>query len=90
VRVRLPGPSDARPGVTVVIPCHRHGRYLDAAVGAVLAQDDVDAQVIIVDDASPDDSLAVARRLAADERVQSSRTPPIPAASRPATTGSPP
>ncbi|MDR6905632.1 glycosyltransferase involved in cell wall biosynthesis [Agromyces sp. 3263] len=70
MRVRFPAPTDARPAVTVVIPCYRQGQYLDAAVGAVLAQDDVDPRVVIVDDASPDGSLAAGRRLAADERVQ--------------------
>lgn len=71
MRMRGPSTSAVRPGVTVVIPCYRYGRYLDAAVGAVLDQDDVEARVIIVDDASPDDSLDVARRIAAaDARVQ--------------------
>lgn len=69
--MQWPGPVDARPGVTVVIPCYNYGRYLDAAAQAVLDQGDVDARVIIVDDASTDDSLAVARRIAdRDERVE--------------------
>jgi hypothetical protein len=64
-------PGRARAGVTVVIPCYRYGQYLEAAVAAVLSQDDVDARVIIVDDASPDDSADVARRLAqSDARVR--------------------
>lgn len=56
--------------VTVVIPCYNYARYLPQAVESVLAQPGVAVDVVIVDDASGDDSLAVARRLAAaDARV---------------------
>ncbi|WP_170298576.1 glycosyltransferase family 2 protein [Agromyces allii] len=68
--MRWPRSGDARPGVTVVIPCYNYGRYLDAATGAVLAQPDVEPRVIIVDDASTDGSLDTALRIAErDERV---------------------
>jgi glycosyltransferase involved in cell wall biosynthesis len=44
--------------------------FLEEAVSAVLGQDGVDPRVIIVDDASPDDSASIARALAAaDSRV---------------------
>lgn len=70
MRMRRERLSDARPGVTVVIPCYRYGRFLRDAVAAVLDQHDVEPRVLIVDDASPDDSAAVARRIAdADPRV---------------------
>lgn len=56
--------------VTVVIPCYNYGRYLPQAVGSVLAQPGIAVDVVVVDDASADDSLAVARGLAAaDARV---------------------
>ncbi|MBU5424215.1 glycosyltransferase [Cellulomonas hominis] len=56
--------------VSVVVPCHDYARYLPGAVGSALTQEGVDVQVVVVDDASSDDSLAVARRLAAaDPRV---------------------
>jgi len=51
--------------VSVVIPCYRYGRFLDAAVSSVLDQQDgVDVRVLIIDDASPDDSAAVAKEIA--------------------------
>ena len=60
-----------RPSVTVVIPCYNYGHYLPTAVGSALGQDGVGVDVIIVDDASPDGSAAVARSLAAgDERIR--------------------
>jgi peptidoglycan/LPS O-acetylase OafA/YrhL len=60
-----------RPSVSVVIPCYNYGRYLDTCVRSVLDQDGVDVRVLIIDDASSDDSALVAARLAAeDERVE--------------------
>jgi glycosyltransferase involved in cell wall biosynthesis len=60
-----------KPGVTVVVPCYNYSRYLRASVGSALAQDGVDVNVVIVDDASTDDSAEVAEQLAAkDPRVR--------------------
>ena len=60
-----------RPRVSVVIPCYNYGRFLPHGVAAALAQVDVDVEVIVVDDASPDGSAEVAHRLAAaDSRVK--------------------
>jgi hypothetical protein len=49
--------------VTVVISCFNYGRFLPQAVGSAREQEGVVVDVIIVDDASTDDSLAVAREL---------------------------
>ena len=52
--------------VSVVIPCYRYGHYLEDAVSSVLDdQEGVDVRVLVIDDASPDDSAAVARAIAA-------------------------
>jgi glycosyltransferase involved in cell wall biosynthesis len=67
----FPRAARARRSVSVVIPCYRYGHYLPGAVAAALDQRSVDVRVIIVDDCSPDDSLAVARDLARrDDRVR--------------------
>ena len=72
VQRTAPIPDYASPArVSVVIPCFNYARYLPEAVSSVLEQSKVDVDVIVVDDASTDDSLQVARRLAeADSRVQ--------------------
>jgi glycosyltransferase involved in cell wall biosynthesis len=58
------------PLISVVVPCYNYGDYLPASVGSVLAQDGVNVEVIIVDDASPDGSIVEANRLARrDSRV---------------------
>ncbi len=58
--------------VSVVIPCYRYGHFLEEAVASVLSnQDGVEVRVLIIDDASPDDSAVVAARIAAsDPRVE--------------------
>lgn len=56
--------------VDVVIPCYNYGRFLEACVRSVLEQSLSDLRVLIIDDASSDDTLIVATRLAEmDSRV---------------------
>ncbi|MFU8875988.1 glycosyltransferase family 2 protein [Micromonospora sp. SL4-19] len=56
----------------MVIPCYKYGDYLRACVSSVLDnQPGVDVRVLIIDDASPDDSAEKARAVAAaDPRVE--------------------
>jgi hypothetical protein len=61
----------AAPTVSVVVPCYCYGRFLEDCVRSVLDQEGVDVRVLVIDDASPDDSAQVAARLAAeDDRVE--------------------
>lgn len=70
--VRLtPLPPRGEATVSVVIPCYNYAQYVEQAVRSALTQVGVTVEVIIVDDASTDDSLAVVRRLAeADARIR--------------------
>jgi len=58
--------------VSVVIPCYKYGHFLADCVSSVLdEQGDLDVRVLIIDDASPDDSAEAARKLAAsDPRIE--------------------
>ncbi len=57
--------------VDIVIPNYNYGLYLEACVTSVLSQNMGDLRVLIVDNASTDDSVAIAKRLAAsDPRVE--------------------
>ena len=57
--------------VDVVIPCYQHGRFLGDCVASVLSQGIDSLRILIIDNASTDDSAAVARQLAAeDPRVE--------------------
>ncbi len=48
------------PAVTVYIPCHQYGRFLQQAVDSVLAQTREDWELLIIDDGSTDETAAVA------------------------------
>lgn len=66
-----PQPLRGHPRVSVLVPCYNYGHFLPDCVASALGQDAVDVDVLIVDDASPDGSVEVARRLAAsDPRVR--------------------
>ena len=63
------------PAVTVIIPAHNVEAYLEDAARSVMAQTFSDFELIIVDDASSDQTAAVAARLAAeDPRIRMLRT----------------
>jgi glycosyltransferase involved in cell wall biosynthesis len=71
MRIERPVGLKRRPSISVVIPCYKYGHFLPQAVSSALDQEGVDVDVLIVDDASPDGSADVARRLASqDERVK--------------------
>ena len=57
------------PRVSILIPSFNHARFLGAAVEGVLSQDFEDWELILVDDCSKDDSVAVARSFK-DPRIQ--------------------
>jgi glycosyltransferase involved in cell wall biosynthesis len=58
--------------VSVVIPCYNYGHFLPEAISSALDdQPGSDVRVLVIDDASTDDSAEVARAIAAaDGRVQ--------------------
>lgn len=60
------------PVVSVVIPCYNYGRFLHQCVDSVRTQQPgIELDIVIVDDCSSDDSLAVARALqATDARIR--------------------
>ncbi len=54
--------------ITVGIPCYNAARWIAQSIQSALAQRDVEVEVIVVDDGSSDDSLAIAQEF--DERVK--------------------
>lgn len=61
------GRGSGLPGITVVIVSYNHGRFLEQALDSVRAQTVRPTQLIVADDASPDDSaVRIERWLAAN------------------------
>jgi glycosyltransferase involved in cell wall biosynthesis len=57
------------PKVSVIIPVYNVERYVGAAIQSVLDQTFQDFEILIIDDASPDQSIAVCRRFM-DARIR--------------------
>lgn len=55
------------PLLSIVIPCYNSGKWLPGAIKSIKAQEVAGCEVVIVDDRSTDNSMEVARRLAADD-----------------------
>jgi hypothetical protein len=59
------------PTVSVVVPCYNYGHFLPDSLPSALSQAGVDVEVVVVDDASTDDSAEVAHTFAKqDQRVR--------------------
>jgi glycosyltransferase involved in cell wall biosynthesis len=50
--------------VDVVVPCYNYARYLGACVQSVLSQREVDVRVLVIDDASSDETSEIGEKLA--------------------------
>ncbi|MBV7514032.1 MULTISPECIES: glycosyltransferase family 2 protein [unclassified Pseudomonas] len=65
--IELTAPENSRstqaPLVSIVAPCFNMQRFLEDAIKSIFAQDYPNFEVIIVDDGSSDDSLAMLKRL---------------------------
>ncbi len=74
-----PAPAGARPRVSLLIPARDEVRTIDAALGAALASEGVDLEVVVLDDGSTDGTAARVRAWAeADRRVRLIEGPPLP------------
>jgi glycosyltransferase involved in cell wall biosynthesis len=56
------------PQVTLVVPNYNHARYLQESLGSIAAQTRAPDRVLIVDDASTDDSVSIISRFIAERR----------------------
>jgi glycosyltransferase involved in cell wall biosynthesis len=51
------------PTVSIVVPCYKYGRYVTECVASLLTNTEVGLDILVIDDASPDDSWSVVREL---------------------------
>lgn len=64
------GNQKSRPLVTVIIPCYNHASYVRRAITSVLDQDYPAIQLIVIDDGSKDESVAVIEECAHERPFQ--------------------
>jgi glycosyltransferase involved in cell wall biosynthesis len=60
-------PKNSPAGVDVAIPCYQYGRFLRDCVTSVLTQGLGNLRILIIDNASTDNSVEVAQQLAAED-----------------------
>lgn len=53
--------------IDVIVPCYRYGHFLRESVESVLTQSNVDVRVLVIDDASPDNTPDVGSQLARED-----------------------
>ncbi|MGZ4709722.1 MAG: glycosyltransferase family 2 protein, partial [Acidimicrobiales bacterium] len=63
-------PGSGRPRVSVLITSYNYARFLPTAVDSVLNQSGVDVDVLVIDDASTDETPEVSEHLTRDTRVR--------------------
>ncbi len=64
------------PTVGVIVPCYRHGIFLDACIASIKAQTLTPSQIVVVDDGSKDaETVAALARLDDDPQVTVLRQP---------------
>ena len=51
------------PLVTVIVPCYNHEQYVETCLDSIFRQSYTNIEVIVIDDCSPDNSVAVIKRL---------------------------
>ena len=55
--------------VTVIIPMHNSSKHIEECVGSVLNQTYKNTEIIIIDDASKDNSLEIVKKIK-DDRIK--------------------
>lgn len=74
---RKPARATGRPAVSVLIPARNEEKNIAAAVAAVLANTGVDIELVVLDDASTDNTGAILRAID-DPRLRIAASPPLP------------
>ncbi len=74
---RTPAMAQGAPAVSVLIPARNEEANIGAACAAVLASTGVTLELIVLDDASTDETLPILRRIG-DPRLRVAAAPPLP------------
>jgi glycosyltransferase involved in cell wall biosynthesis len=63
------GQAGSLPSLSVVVPNYNHAKYLPACLNAILSQSVQPLEVLVLDDASTDNSVEVIKRIAAQNAI---------------------
>ena len=74
---RAPAPATGRPLVSVLIPARNEAANIGDACAAVLASEGVELELVVLDDASTDETPAILAAIA-DPRLRVATAPPLP------------
>ncbi len=58
-----------KPEISIVVPMYNSSRFVEACIDSILAQDFRDFELILIDDNSTDNTIAICQRYLQDERV---------------------
>lgn len=81
----MPAADPENPSVSVIIPCYNCARTLPGSIESVLAQEDIQAQIVLIDDGSTDNTPALMQEFHSrypDRILLASQTGKGPAAAR--------
>jgi glycosyltransferase involved in cell wall biosynthesis len=77
---KLPATPHSPAAVSLLIPARNEAGHIRAAVESVLANHDIELELIVLDDASSDDTAAIVQSISQhDPRVRLASAPPLPA-----------
>jgi glycosyltransferase involved in cell wall biosynthesis len=65
------------PAVTVVIPCHNHDKWVQAAISSVIDQKYDNKRIVVVDDGSSDQSSEMITNLMTDKKLVVTENPTV-------------
>lgn len=75
----LRGRSRPLPGVSVLVPARNEERNIESTLESVLANEDLEFEVIVLDDHSTDRTAALVQQISlSDSRVRLVKAPPLP------------
>jgi glycosyltransferase involved in cell wall biosynthesis len=64
-----PPRSPGQPTLSAILPNYNHGKHIERAITALLSQDRVPDEIVVIDDGSTDDSLKIIETLAAGSSI---------------------
>ena len=62
--------SQARPLVSIIIPCYNYANYIEKCIDSALSQTYENIEVIVIDNGSTDESLSIIREFENNNKVE--------------------